>query len=137
MLFGLHCQHYKLLHTLHPKSDSMLIKTLHTTLGMHDLTSAAQGPVWALCMITALIVLLSPMLVTSTKLTNVVKAHLALSVCHKKLSVCTLGCVVWHLLAWMYFWPPLPHKTDKGKGREEEEHGWEDNKQVMSKPAAA
>ena len=48
-----------------------------------------------------------------------------------------LGCIFWCLLAWTYFWPPLPCKTDEGKGGEEEEHGWEDDKQAMSKPAAA
>ena len=110
---------------------------LCTMLCMHNLMSTAQGPIWALCMIAALIVLLGPVLVTSTKLTNVVKALLALSVCHKKLSVCALRCIVWCLLAWTYFWPPLPHKTDEGKGGEEEEHGWEDDKQAMLKPAAA
>ena len=105
-------------------------------LGMHDLMSTAQGPVWALCMITALIMLLSPMLMTSTKLTNMVKALLALSICHKKSSMHALRCLVWCLLAWTYFWPPLPCKTNEGEGREEE-HRWEDDKQVMSKPAAA
>ena len=122
------------------KSDSMLIKTLRTTLGTHDPTSAAQGPVWALCTLAALIVLLGPALVTSTKLTNVVKALLALSVRHKKSSVRALGCVVWRPLAWTYFRPPLPRKTDEGEGEEgeeEEEHGWEDDERAMSKPAAA
>ena len=71
--------------------------------------------------------LLGPMFVTSTKLTNVVKALLTLSIHHKKSSVCTLRCIVWHLLAWTYFQPPLPCKTDKGEGGEEEEHGWEDD----------
>ena len=81
--------------------------------------------------------LLSPTFVTSTKLTNVVKALLTLSICHKKSSMHALRCIVWCLLAWMYFQPPLPCKTDEEEGGEEEEHGWEDNKQVMSKPAAA
>ena len=106
-------------------------------LGMHDLMSTAQGPIWALCMITTLIMLLGPTFMTSTKLTNVVKALLTLSICHKKSSVCTLGCIVWHLLAWTYFQPPFSCKTDKGEGGEEEEHGWEDDEQAMSKPAAA
>ena len=91
-------------------------------LGMHDLTSTVQGPIWALCMLATLIMLLGPALMTSTKLTNVVKALLTLSVCYKKSSMHILRCVVWHLLAWTYFQPPLPHKTDKGEGGEEEEH---------------
>ncbi|KAI9465049.1 hypothetical protein BJY52DRAFT_1209886 [Lactarius psammicola] len=61
------------------KSDSILIKTLRTTLGTSDPTCAAQGPVWALCTIAALVVLLGPTLVTSTKLTNGLKGLLALS----------------------------------------------------------
>jgi hypothetical protein len=40
-----------------------LIKTLPTTLGMHDPSCAAQGPIWALCTVAALIVLLGPVLV--------------------------------------------------------------------------
>ncbi|KAH9999590.1 hypothetical protein BJV74DRAFT_158674 [Russula compacta] len=120
------------------KSDSMLIKTMRTTLNTHDPTSAAQGPVWALCTLAALIVLLGPALVTSTKLTNAVKGLLALSVRHKKSSVRALGCVIWRPLAWTYFRPPLPRKTDEGGGAgEEEEPRWEDDEGTTSEAAAA
>ena len=94
------------------KSDSMLIKTLRTTLNTHDPLCAAQGPVWALCTLAALIVLLGPTLVTSTKLTNAVKALLALSIRHRKSSVRALACVVWRPLAWAYFRPPLPQESE-------------------------
>lgn len=103
------------------KSDSMLIKTLRTTLNTHDPSCAAQGPVWALCTLAALIVLLGPALVTSTKLSNIVKGLLALSVRHRKSSVRALACVVWRPLAWAYFRPPLPRKSD-------EEGNWEDER---------
>ncbi|KAI9455511.1 hypothetical protein F5148DRAFT_1378062 [Russula earlei] len=103
------------------KSDSMLIKTLRTTLASHDPTCAAQGPVWALCTLAALIVLLGPALVTSTKLTNVVKGLLALSIRHKKSSVRALACAVWRPLVWAYFRPPFLRKGD-----ERDEEGWED-----------
>ncbi|KAI9449835.1 hypothetical protein F5148DRAFT_1338704 [Russula earlei] len=49
------------------KSELMLIKTLRTTLASHDPTCAAQGSVWALCTLAAVIVLLGPALVTSTE----------------------------------------------------------------------
>lgn len=104
------------------KSDSMLIKTLRTTLGTHDPSCAAQGPVWALCTLAALVVLLGPALVTSTKLTNIVKALLAVSVRHKKSSVRALACVVWRPLAWAYFRPPFPRESEQ----DEEEKDWED-----------
>ncbi len=97
----------------------MLIKTLRTTLATHNPSCAAQGPVWALCTLAALIVLLGPALVTSTKLTNVVKGLLALSVRHKKSSVRALACVVWRPLAWAYFRSPLPRMS------EGEEQDWE------------
>ncbi|KAH9060473.1 hypothetical protein EDB87DRAFT_1616129 [Lactarius vividus] len=114
------------------KSDSMLIKTLRTTLGTSDPTCAAQGPAWALCTIAALVVLLGPTLVTSTKLTNGLKGLLALSVRHKKSSVRALACAVWRPLAWVYFRPPFPlekvHEDEDGEEEvEEPEQAWDDD----------
>jgi len=113
------------------KSDSMLVKTLRTMLNTHDPSCVAQGPVWALCTLAALIVLLGPALVTSTKLANVVKGLLALSVRHRKSSVRALACVVWRPLAWAYFRPPFPRTSDK---EEHDEEDWED---VQTTKAAA
>jgi hypothetical protein len=106
----------------------MLIKTLRTTLATHDPSCAAQGPVWALCTLAALIVLLGPALVTSTKLTNIVKGLLAVSIRHRKSSVRGLACAVWRPLAWVYFRPPLPRQGDQ------EEQSYEDGR--TTKPAA-
>ncbi|KAI0269927.1 hypothetical protein BC834DRAFT_922720 [Gloeopeniophorella convolvens] len=101
------------------RTDSMLVKTLRTTLTTQDPTCAAQGPVWALCTLAALVVLLGPALVTSAKLTAGLKALLALAVRHKKSSVRALACAVWRVLAWAYFRPPLP--PDEEDEDEEEE----------------
>ncbi|KAI0301170.1 hypothetical protein B0F90DRAFT_1817185 [Multifurca ochricompacta] len=68
------------------RSNSMLIKTLRTTLNAQDPSCAAQGPVWALCTLAALVVLLGPMLATNANLINGLKGLLALSVRHKKSS---------------------------------------------------
>ena len=106
----------------------MLIKTLRTTLATPDPLCAAQGPVWALCTLASLIVLLGPALVTSTKLTNVVKALLAVSIRHKKSSVRALACVVWRPLAWAYFRSPLPRGSDE----DEEEEEWEDDSRTTN-----
>jgi hypothetical protein len=114
------------------KSDSALIKTLRITLATHDPSCAAQGPAWALCTLAALIVLLGPALVTSTRLTNVVRGLLALSMRHKKSSVRGLACVVWRPLAWAYFRPPLPRMSDEEE--DEEGQAWEDER--TTKPAA-
>lgn len=108
----------------------MLIKTLRTTLGTSDPTCVAQGPVWALCTIAALVVLLGPTLVTSAKLTNGLKGLLALSVRHKKSSVRALACAVWRPLAWVYFRPPFPRGKVHGDAEDEdeeleEEQAWE------------
>jgi hypothetical protein len=111
------------------KSDSMLIKTLRTTMATPDPSCAAQGPVWALCTLASLIVLLGPALVTSTKLTNVVKALLAVSIRHKKSSVRALACVVWRPLAWAYFRSPLPRRSDE---EEEEEEEWGDDSRTTN-----
>lgn len=115
------------------KSDSMLIKTLRTTLATHDPSCVAQGPVWALCTLAALIVFLGPALVTNTKLTNAVKGLLALSLRHRKSSVRALACVVWRPLTWAYFRPPFPRGTDE-KEDEVEEQDWEDER--TTKPTA-
>ena len=114
------------------KSDSVLVKTLRTTLATHDPSCAAQGPVWALCTLAALIVLLGPALVTSTRLTNIVKGLLALSMRHKKSSVRGLACAIWRPLVWVYFRPPFPRMSD---GEENEEgQDWEDERTTT--PAA-
>lgn len=118
----------------------MLVKTLRTTLGVHDPSCAAQGPVWALCTLAALVVLLGPGLVTSAKLTNAMKGLLALSVRHKKSSVRALACTVWRPLAWAYFQSPLPRKCEQeevgddedGQGRE-----WEEDQDERTTKAAA
>ncbi|KAH9960765.1 hypothetical protein BGW80DRAFT_1361620 [Lactifluus volemus] len=86
---------------------------MHTTLAAHDPSCAAQGPVWALCTLAALVVLLGPTLVTNAKLTNTLNGLLALLVCHRKSSVCVLACTVWRSLAWAYFRPPLPRKHEQ------------------------
>jgi hypothetical protein len=114
----------------------MLIKTLRTTLGASEPTCAAQGPVWALCTIAALVVLLGPTLVTNTKLTNGLKGLLALSVRHKKSSVRALACAVWRPLAWVYFRPPFPrgkaHEDEEDEDEEqEEEQAWEDGQMAV------
>ncbi|KAI9443494.1 hypothetical protein H4582DRAFT_2072522 [Lactarius indigo] len=92
------------------KSDSMLIKTLRTTLGTSDPTVRRPG----------------------TRLTNGLKGLLALSVRHKKSSVRALACAVWRPLAWVYFRPPFPqekvHEDEDGEEEvEEQEQTWEDD----------
>jgi hypothetical protein len=123
------------------KSDSMLVKTLRTTLAAQDPSCAAQGPVWALCTLAALVVLLGPTLVTSAKLTNTLKGLLAVSVRHKKSSVRALACAVWRPLAWAYFRPPFPRKREQGEdGSDMDEGGqeqeWEDDEERTTKTAA-
>ena len=68
--------------------------------------------------------LLGPALVTSTKLINAVKGLLALSMRHRKSSVRALACVVWRPLAWTYFRPPLPRKSDEEEVEVEEQPAW-------------
>jgi hypothetical protein len=65
----------------------MLIKTMHTTLAARDPWCATQGPVWALCTLAALVVLLCPTPVTNAKHTITLKGLLALSVRHRKSSI--------------------------------------------------
>ncbi|KAH9975959.1 hypothetical protein BGW80DRAFT_1295532 [Lactifluus volemus] len=77
----------------------MLVKTLCTTLAVHDPSCATQGPVWALCTLAALVVLLGPTLVTNAKLTNTLKELLAsryATESHPSVRLHVLSGVPWH-----------------------------------------
>ncbi|KAF8487855.1 hypothetical protein F5888DRAFT_1639669 [Russula emetica] len=93
-----------------PSAASQIpLSHIHTRLSeiinaaLHDLSCTAQGPVWALCTLAALIVLLGPALVTSIKLTNAVKALLSpLRAAHIEASGLFVDNVLLNLHAWAH-----------------------------------
>ena len=91
--------------------DPLLIRALRTTLVATDPQHPAQGPVWALCVLANLIILIGPALYTSPRLERTIRAMLAVAMRTKRGSVRALLCLVSRCLTWVYFQPPLPPTT--------------------------
>ncbi|EIW59256.1 uncharacterized protein TRAVEDRAFT_166567 [Trametes versicolor FP-101664 SS1] len=89
-----------------PSKDSLLVRTLRTTLQGLEPKHAAQGPVWAFTVLAHLIVLLGPTVYLHGELTRVVMALFSLGMRHPKSSVRGLGCLAWRAMTWAYFRPP-------------------------------
>lgn len=90
-----------------PTKDPAIIRTLRTTLSSNDVFSVAHGPVWALSVLSHLIVLLGPVLRMNKSLQGIISALFAVAVRHPSSSVRSLVCVVWRSVIWSYFRPPL------------------------------
>jgi hypothetical protein len=91
-----------------PTKDSLIIRTLRTTLSAHEPASVAQGPVWAMCVLAGMIVMLGPRMYTDSKVQRTLTALLGPMAKHKKSSLRALLCLVWRCLIWAYFQPALP-----------------------------
>ncbi|KAI0632226.1 hypothetical protein C8Q77DRAFT_1279320 [Trametes polyzona] len=89
-----------------PSKDSLLVRTLRTTLQTTDPKHAAQGPVWAFSVLAHLVVLLGPTVFLHSELTRAVIALFSLGMRHPKSSVRGLGCLAWRAMTWAYFRPP-------------------------------
>ncbi|KAI8994258.1 hypothetical protein BD414DRAFT_436966 [Trametes punicea] len=89
-----------------PSKDSLLVRTLRTTLQATEPKHAAQGPVWAFSVIAHLIVLLGPTVFLHNELTRVIMALFSLGMRHPKSSIRGLGCLAWRAMTWAYFRPP-------------------------------
>ncbi|KAA1469740.1 hypothetical protein DENSPDRAFT_816901 [Dentipellis sp. KUC8613] len=97
-------------------TDPTIIRTLRSTLNINDPSMAAQGPVWALCVLASFIVLLGPRLYTSAKISRMTSALLTLAMRHRKSSVRALTTIVYRCLAWVYCRPPLPEQQSDEDG---------------------
>ncbi|THH20532.1 hypothetical protein EW146_g848 [Bondarzewia mesenterica] len=101
--------------------DPPIIRTLRATLNATEFQSAAQGPVWALCVLASFVILLGPALCESTKLTRILSALFAVAIRNKKSSVRALTCLIWRCIVWVYFRPPLP-QSDATDGDDDPEN---------------
>lgn len=90
-----------------PSKDPVIIRTLRATIQATDPQQAAQGPVWALTVLSSLIVLLGPRMYTDPKVAKTINALLTLTMKHKKTSVKALGCILWRCITWVWFRPPF------------------------------
>ncbi|KAI0826909.1 hypothetical protein BC628DRAFT_230054 [Trametes gibbosa] len=89
-----------------PSKDTLLVRTLRTTLQTIDPKHAAQGPVWAFSVLAHLVVLLGPTVYLHGELTRTIMALFSLGLRHPKSSVRGLGCLAWRAMTWAYFRPP-------------------------------
>ncbi|KAL0961277.1 hypothetical protein HGRIS_006237 [Hohenbuehelia grisea] len=102
-------------------TEPAITRTLRTTLNATEPQHAAQGPVWALCVIASFIVLLGPAASTDPRTTRVIHALLSLAVRQKKSSVKGLIAAVWRCMTWAYMQPPLLPDLDEESEVEAEE----------------
>ncbi|KAL1689375.1 hypothetical protein GGG16DRAFT_93612 [Schizophyllum commune] len=101
--------------TTPPIQESPLEKAIRTTLrAANDVVHIGQSPIWALCTLASVIVLLGPAVFTDSKMYNVVTSKIAMACQVKKSSVRVLTMVVVRALIWAAFQPPfLPHPDDE------------------------
>ncbi|KAH8104762.1 hypothetical protein BXZ70DRAFT_614597 [Cristinia sonorae] len=90
-----------------PMDDSAIVRTIRMLLKTNDPTVAAQGPVWALCLMSNLIVLLRNTVYLNLKVNTTITALFNLVLRHQKSSVRGLACLAWRTMTWAYFQPPL------------------------------
>lgn len=83
-------------------SITPIVRTLRTTLGATCPKAAAQGPVWAWCVIACFTVLLGPALFKEERVMRAMMALQALGMRHSRSSVRGLGCLVWRAVTWAY-----------------------------------
>ncbi|RPD62507.1 hypothetical protein L226DRAFT_504132 [Lentinus tigrinus ALCF2SS1-7] len=89
-----------------PSKDSLLVRTLRTTLQAPEPRHAAQGPVWGFSVVAHLVVLLGPTVWLHSELTRTIVALFTLGMRHPKSSARALGCLAWRAMVWAFFRPP-------------------------------
>ncbi|KAF7298883.1 hypothetical protein MIND_00836300 [Mycena indigotica] len=93
-------------------NEAAIVRTLRITLAATEVQNVAQGPVWALTTIAALLVLANSEAYAHDGARKVFCALLPLAVKHKKSSIRTLACTVWRCATWAYCQPLLPESDD-------------------------
>lgn len=93
-------------------SESFIVRTLRTTMAATEVSVAAQGPVWALCALASMIVLLGSRLKYDTKVSRIIIALLTAAKKSKKSSVRGMASLVWRCVTWAYFVPEPPALDD-------------------------
>ncbi|TRM64183.1 hypothetical protein BD626DRAFT_456663 [Schizophyllum amplum] len=96
--------------------ESPIEKAIRTTIRANtdDAVHIGQTPIWGLCTLASLIVLLGPAVFTDNKIFNIVNSKLTMACNVKKSSVRVLTMAVVRALIWAAFQPPfLLHPDDE------------------------
>ncbi|THH29108.1 hypothetical protein EUX98_g5072 [Antrodiella citrinella] len=109
-----------------PMDDSAIVRTLRMLLKTSDPVVAAQGPVWALCLMASFVVMLRKAVYSNAKVTPIFVALFNVGLHHPKSSVRGLVTAVWRTMTWAYFTPPLMKLPSSDDEVEEEEDAEED-----------
>ncbi|KAG5734183.1 hypothetical protein E4T56_gene1378 [Termitomyces sp. T112] len=96
--------------------EPSIVRTLRTTLQATEPAHVAHGPVWAICVLSALIVLLGPAAMRVPHLRVLI--HLGMR--HKNRNVRALTSVMWRCVIWVYVRPRLVVGDGEGEDGEEE-----------------
>ncbi|KAG6809415.1 hypothetical protein H0H92_000340, partial [Tricholoma furcatifolium] len=91
--------------------EPSIVRTLRTTLLETDPSNVANGPVWAICVLSALIVLLGP---AAMRIPHV-KLLLPLGLRHKNSSIRALTAILWRCVVWVYVRPALITSDPEGE----------------------
>ncbi|KAG6888113.1 hypothetical protein C0992_009608 [Termitomyces sp. T32_za158] len=83
--------------------EPSIVRTLRTTLQATEPAHVAHGPIWAICVLSALIILLGPAAMRVPHL----KVLIQLGMRHKNRNVRALTTVMWRCVIWVYVCPRL------------------------------
>ncbi|CAK5284065.1 unnamed protein product [Mycena citricolor] len=95
-----------------PETTSALSRTIRTTLQATEVQQVAQGPVWGLSVLAALIVLANSAIYTNDRARKNFKSFLNLGLKHQKSTIRALTSAVWRVAMWAYCQPVLPTDGD-------------------------
>ncbi|KAJ7442615.1 hypothetical protein FB451DRAFT_1297033 [Mycena latifolia] len=102
-------------------NESLLARTLRTTLHATEVQHVSQGPVWGLSVVASLLVLANSAVYSVEKPRRVFIALLSHALTHRKSSVRSLACAVWRCAVWAYCQPLLPGNGDDESEVDEED----------------
>ena len=101
-------------------SESDIIRTLRTLLGIQEPTHPAHGPVWALVVSGCFVVLLGPRAYADQQIYRIFHAQCNQIMRHKKSTIRGMGSLLWRCFAWVYVQPPLMPDPETDEDEEEE-----------------
>ncbi|TFK39036.1 hypothetical protein BDQ12DRAFT_88060 [Crucibulum laeve] len=109
-------------------TESLIVRTLRTTMNALEPEHVAQGPVWAISVLASFVVMLGPALRSNVKVGRIIGALSGMPMRHKKSSLRALCCLSWRAITWAYFQPPFKTNPDeeseeKAEGEEKAESG--------------
>ncbi|KAG6844709.1 hypothetical protein H0H87_004432 [Tephrocybe sp. NHM501043] len=89
--------------------EPSIVRTLRTTLQATDPAHVAHGPVWAICVLSALLALLGPAAMRVGHLRVLVQ----LGMRHKNRNIRALTAAMWRCIVWVYVHPRLITAEDE------------------------